>query len=87
MAVDELCKKCVATMGDEIETWRKIKAILDNHPKRTYDDGVKMNFKGAPDFEEKIKMKIPINCEEMQYFPEEELSEPDEEDEEEKEEE
>jgi hypothetical protein len=31
-------------------------------------------------------MKIPINCEEMQYFPEEdELSEPDDEDEEEKE--
>jgi|LauGreDrversion4_2_1035121.scaffolds.fasta_scaffold7477498_1 hypothetical protein len=45
-----------------------------------------MNFKGPSDFNEKIKMKIPINCEEMQYFPEEdELSEPDEEDEDEEE--
>ena len=35
MAIDELCKKCVQTMGEEIETWRKIKNILDNHPKRT----------------------------------------------------
>jgi hypothetical protein len=32
-------------MKDEIPAWRIIKNILDAHPKRTFDDGVDINFK------------------------------------------
>lgn len=61
-------------MRDEIPAWRIIKNILDAHPKRTFDDGVDINFreKGNCDYKETIKKKIPINCEEMKYYEDEE---------------
>lgn len=83
MPLEELCLRCFERMpNEELKSWNTIKRILGNHPRRTFDEGVNMNFTKRPcDFQEIIKKKIPINCEEMQYTNDQ--SDNDEEDEEE----
>ena len=74
---------------------RNLNLLLQAHPKRTFDDGVEINFKDKTKCDYKdtiskfgkvikygyIEKKIPINCEEMKYYEdEEEFSQEDESD-------
>jgi hypothetical protein len=57
MPLHEVCKKCLNQMGDdELEGWRIIKRVLDNHKYPGYEQGVLLNFGSSQcDFKEKIK--------------------------------
>lgn len=44
MPIEQLCKRCKAGMSNELPGWEIIRKILDQHPKRTQEDGAMMNF-------------------------------------------
>lgn len=76
LPIDQLCKRCKIEMSSELPCWDRIRRILDNHPKRTQEDGAMMNFHNKDvDFQKYrdivTNKKTDINCEEMHYFQEE----------------
>lgn len=44
MALEDLCSNCTTTMEGEIQQWKVIRNILDNHTYPGYDEGVLLNY-------------------------------------------